>query len=325
MHSHNLSHWEHDHTFAQDERRPGESRTLIVIAITATMMVIEIFAGIHYGSMALLADGLHMASHTVALGITAFAYYYARHHARDRNFSFGTGKVNSLGGFTGAILLAVFAFYMAIESLGRLVVPVEIAFNQAIVVAVLGLVVNGVSVFILGADGHSHGHDHHHDHGHSHDHHHSHSGHSHHHHEHDHNLKSAYLHVMADALTSVLAIVALLCAKYFGWVWMDPIMGLVGAALVAKWSYGLMGTTAAVLLDRQAPEALQDTIRNAIEEDGDSLVTDLHVWCIGPGIHAAEVTLVAHNPPSPNEYKSRIPKSDDLVHVSVEIHLCGRH
>ena len=197
MHSHNLSQWEHDHTFAQDERRPGESRTLIVIAITATMMVVEIFAGIHYGSMALLADGLHMASHTVALGITAFAYYYARRHARDRNFSFGTGKVNSLGGFTGAILLAVFAFYMAIESLERLVDPVEIAFNQAIVVAVLGLVVNGVSVFILGADGHNHGHDHHLDHGHSHDHHHSHSGHSHHHHEHDHNLKSAYLHVMA--------------------------------------------------------------------------------------------------------------------------------
>lgn len=309
MHNENLNQWQHDHTFAQDQRKPGESRTLIVIVVTALMMVVEIFAGIHYGSMALLADGLHMASHTVALGITAFAYVYARRHARNRVFSFGTGKVNALGGFTGAVLLAIFALYMGFESVARLINPVEIAFNQAIVVAVLGLLVNGASVFILGVDDHGH------------DHHHSHEQSDHHHH-HDHNLKSAYLHVMADALTSLLAIVALLSAKYFGWVWMDPIMGVVGALLVARWSYGLLGTTASVLLDRQAPEKLQEIIREAVEQDGDSRVTDLHVWSIGPGIYSAQIALVAHNPSAPDEYKDRIPKSAGLVHVAIEVHIC---
>ena len=313
MHNQNLNQWHHDHTFAQDQRKPGESRTLIVIFITALMMVVEIFAGIHYGSMALLADGLHMASHAVALGITAFAYVYARRHARNRKFSFGTGKVNALGGFTGAVLLAIFALYMGFESVARLVNPVEIAFNQAIAVAVLGLLVNGASVFILGV--HDHGHDHH-----SHD---EQFDHHHHHHHHDHNLKSAYLHVMADALTSLLAIVALLSAKYFGWVWMDPIMGVVGAVLVARWSYGLLGATASVLLDRQAPRKLQETIREAVERDGDSRVTDLHVWSIGPGIYSAQVTLVAHSPAAPDEYKGRIPKSAGVVHITVEIHVCG--
>ena len=311
MHNDNLNHWHHDHTFTQDQRRPGETRTLIVIVVTALMMVVEIFAGIYYGSMALLADGLHMASHTVALGITAFAYVYARRHARNRMFSFGTGKVNALGGFTGAVLLAIFALYMGFESVVRLINPVDIAFNQAIVVAVLGLLVNGASVFILGVD--DHGHDHHHSHEHS----------GRHHHYHDHNLKSAHLHVMADALTSLLAIVALLSAKYFGWVWMDPIMGMVGAVLVARWSYGLLGTTASVLLDRQAPESLQNTIREAIEQDGDSRVTDLHVWSIGPGIYSAQIALVAHQPAAPDEYKYRIPENIGLVHINVEVQVCG--
>ena len=312
MHSENLSHWEHDHTFSQDQRKPGESRTLIVIAVTATMMIVEIAAGIRYGSMALLADGLHMASHTAALGITAFAYVYARRHARNRAFSFGTGKVNSLGGFTGAVLLAVFAVFMGFESIVRLFNPVEIAFNQAIFVAVLGLLVNGASVFILNSDDHGHAH-HHHDRDH---HDHAHHGH------HDHNLRSAYLHVLADALTSILAIVALVCAKYFGWIWMDPMMGLVGAALVARWSYGLLGQTAAVLLDRQAPGDRPDTIRQAIEVDGDSRVTDLHVWSIGPGIYSAQVTLVAHEPASPHEYRRRLAELADVVHLSIEIHTC---
>lgn len=310
MHKDNLKHWHHDHTFAQDQRRPGESRTLVVISVTALMMVVEISAGIQFGSMALLADGLHMASHAVALGIAAFAYVFARRHARDRNFSFGTGKVNALGGFSGAVLLAIFALYMGFESVVRLVNPVNIAFNQAIVVAVLGLLVNGASVLILGVDDHEH------------DLHHEHS--DHHHHHHDHNLKSAYLHVMADALTSLLAIVALLSAKYFGWVWMDPIMGLVGAVLVARWSYGLLGTTAFVLLDRQAPEELQTAVQDAIERDGDSRVTDLHVWSIGPGIFSAQIALVAHDPATPDEYKGRIPRSVGLVHTSVEVHVCGR-
>lgn len=307
MHRDNLSHWNHDHTFDHDQRRPGESRTQIVIAITAVMMVVEIVAGLNFGSMALLADGLHMASHAVALGIAAFAYAYARRHARNRKFSFGTGKVNALGGFAGAILLAIFALYMGIESLLRLINPVDIAFNQAIVVAVLGLVVNGASVFILGIGDHGHDHQKYEPSGH---------------HHHDHNLKSAYFHVLADALTSLLAILALLSAKYLGWAWMDPVMGLVGALLVARWSFGLLSSTASVLLDRQASETLQTVIRDAIEDDGDSRVTDLHVWSIGPEIYSAQVALVAHNPATPDEYKGRIPRAAGLVHVAVEVHVC---
>jgi len=253
MHSHNIEHWHHDHTFAQDKRRFGESRTLIVIGITAVMMTIELIAGVMYGSMALLADGLHMASHTTALGITVLAYVYARRNARNSQYSFGTGKVNALGGFTGAVLLAIFAVFMAFESMLRLVNPVEIVFNQAIFVAALGLVVNGVSVYILGGEDHNHGHHHE-------------PGSGGHHHD-DHNLKSAYLHVIADALTSVLAIFALLAAKYFGFIWMDPVMGVVGAVLVARWSYGLLGSTSAVLLDRQAPETLREEIREIFEAD----------------------------------------------------------
>ncbi|MCB1672206.1 MAG: CDF family Co(II)/Ni(II) efflux transporter DmeF [Gammaproteobacteria bacterium] len=311
MHKNDPSLWQHDHSFGQDRRRPGETRTQIVIVITAITMVVEIAAGIQFGSMALLADGLHMASHTVALSITAFAYAYARRHAHNRTFSFGTGKVNALGGFTGAVLLAIFSLYMGLESITRLLNPVNIVFNQAIAVSVLGLIVNGASVFILGV--HDHGHDHH-------------SGHGHHRHDydhhHDHNLKSAYLHVMADALTSLLAIFALLSAKYFGIVWMDPVMGLFGAVLVARWSYGLLGTTAAVLLDRQAPEQLQQLIRDSIEEDGDSQITDLHVWSIGPEIYSAQIAVVAHNPVSPGAYKERIPAAAGLVHLAIEIHAC---
>jgi cation diffusion facilitator family transporter len=304
MHSHNIQRWHHDHTFAQDRRRPGEARTLIVIGITAVMMAVELSAGVLFGSMALLADGLHMASHAVALSITAFAYVYARRNARNSQYSFGTGKVNALGGFTGAVLLAIFSLFMGFESILRFVTPVEIVFNQAIMVAVLGLLVNGASVFILGVEDHGHDHHHHSD------------------HHHDHNLKSAYLHVMADALTSVLAIFALLTAKYFGLVWMDPTMGIVGAVLVARWSYGLLCSTSAVLLDRQASESLRARIQQLIEADNDTQVTDLHVWSIGPEIYSAQIAVVGHNPLAPAEYKSLLPKSLGLVHVSVEVHVC---
>lgn len=311
MHEHNLQAWQHEHTFDQDQRRPGESKTLIVIAITAIMMVVEISAGILYGSMALLADGLHMASHTVALAITAFAYIYARRHASNRGFSFGTGKVNALGGFTGALVLVIFAVFMVVESIERLLNPVAIVFNQAIAVAVLGLLVNALCAFILGVHDHDHDHDHgHHD---SHDHH------------HDHNLTSAYLHVLADALTSVLAIVALVAAKYYGFMWMDPVMGIVGAILIARWSYGLLKTTSAVLLDKQAPKPLREHIKLALEGDDDSRVTDLHVWSIGPNIYSALITVVAHNPATANDYKARLPASLGLVHVTVEVHVCDQH
>lgn len=304
MHFDNLHLWQHTHTFGQDQRRPGERRTMIVIALTGSMMVVEIAAGIILGSMALLADGLHMASHAVALGVNAFAYIYARRHAHDRRYSFGTGKINTLGGFSGAVLLAVFALLMAWESFGRLIQPVEIIYNQAILVAVLGLLVNGISVFILGTD------DVHDDDDHTHENH------------HDHNLKSAYLHVMADALTSFLAIVALLTAKYLGLIWMDPAMGIVGAILVARWSYGLLQSTSLILLDRQGPQTLCRSIKEIIEGDQDSKVADLHLWSIGPNIYAVVMTVVAREPATPEEYRARIPKHLGLVHVSLEIHQC---
>lgn len=303
MHHDNLQHWQHTHAFGQDRKRPGELRTIIVIAITATMMVVEITTGIVFGSMALLADGLHMASHAAALTINAFAYIYARRHAHDTKYSFGTGKVNALGGFTGAILLAIFALIMAWESVERIIYPVEIAYNQAIFVAVLGLIVNGASVFILG---------------HHHEHHHEHNGHEHH---HDHNLRSAYLHVLADALTSLLAIVALLVAKYIGLIWMDPLMGIVGAILVSRWSLGLLRTTSAVLLDSQGPEHIQSKIIQCIEDD-DNRVADLHLWSIGPNIYGAIISVVAHDPQPPEHYKELIPSNLGLVHVTVEVHKC---
>jgi cation diffusion facilitator family transporter len=311
MHSENLHLWQHSHAAGQDVRRSGERRTFIVIAITGTMMVVEIVAGILFGSMALLADGLHMASHAAALSISAFAYVYARRHAHDTRFSFGTGKVNALGGFSGALLLALFAFVMAWESFHRLVSPADIIFNQAIFVAVMGLVVNGVCVAILGKSDHARDDVHRHD------------DQEHHAHHHDHNLASAYLHVLADALTSVLAIVALLAAKYLGAVWMDPGMGVLGAILVARWSVGLLRITSGVLLDWQGPEIVRNEIAKRIEEDGDSRVADLHLWSIGPDVYAATMTVVAHEPASPDQYRARISGNMALAHISIEVHRAG--
>ena len=310
MHNDNLHLWQHKHTLGQDVKRPGELRTIIVIIITGIMMVVEITTGIIFGSMALLADGLHMASHAAALSINVFAYIYARRYAHDRRYSFGTGKVNALGGFTGAVLLAIFALIMAGESVERMINPIEIAFNQAIFVAVLGLIVNGASVFILG-----HHHRHHHHDAHEHDD----SEHSHH---HDHNLRAAYLHVLADALTSLLAIFALLAAKYFGLIWMDPLMGILGAFLVFRWSLGLLRSTSAILLDKQGSEEIQEMIRKRVEDDGDSRVVDLHFWSIGPNIYSVLLSIVAHHPKSPEHYKESIPSDLGLVHVTVEVHQC---
>src|SRR5262245_29022087 len=317
-----LARWRHEHSFGQDRRRPGESRTQLVIAITATMMVVEIAAGVLFGSMALLADGLHMASHAVALGINAYAYAYARRHAHDASYSFGTGKVNTLGGFTGAVLLAAFALLMVSESVQRLVTPVPIAFNQAIWVAVLGLVVNGVSMLILGHRHDGHGHDDDHDHDHD-DHDHDHDGHEHARGGHDHNLASAYLHVLADALTSLLAIVALLAAKYFGLTWMDPLMGLVGAVLVARWSFGLLKTTTAVLLDRSASDEARAAVKEAIERVDGNRVVDLHVWCIGLNLYAVVLTVVTPQPRAPEHYKALLPADLHIVHATVEVYAAG--
>ena len=292
-----MSRWRHSHAFGQDKKQSGEFRTFIVIAITSSMMLVEIVAGLAFGSMALLADGLHMGSHTIALSINAFAYVYARHNANNERYSFGTGKVNTLGGYTGAILLAVVASMMAWESVERLIAPISIAFNQAIIVAVLGLVVNGASVFILGIN----------------------QGHEHEHHRHDHNLRSAYFHVLADAITSLLAIFALLVGKYFGAVWMDSVMGVVGAALVARWSLGLLKSTGVILLDQQSSKETQDSIRKTIEND-DNRIVDLHLWAVGPDIYSAVISIVSRFPQQPEYYKSLLANDLTLDHVSIEVH-----
>jgi len=296
MHTQSFGELQHDHTFGQDVARAGELETRLVIILTGAMMVIEILGGVAFGSMALLADGLHMGSHTVALGLSAFAYLYARRHASDAEFTFGTGKVHSLAGFTGALLLAVFALTIAWESVSRLAHPVPIVFDQAIAVAVLGLLVNGLSVRILEA-GHAH-HD-------------------------DHNVRSAYLHVLADALTSLLAIVALVAGKLVGWVWMDAVMGLVGAGLIGRWSWQLLQPTSAVLLDHQAPAFVCGAIREAIEAERDHRITDLHVWTIGPGLYAAIIGVATHEPRPMAYYKSLIPPHLGVAHATVEIHPCG--
>ena len=337
MHATNLAGWEHDHSFGLDRRQPGERRTLIVVGLTAVTMVVEIVAGLAFGSMALLADGLHMASHAVALSLAVFAYMYCRRHAGDPRFAFGTGKVNSLGGYTSALLLAGFAIYMAVESVARLVAPVPIAFDGAIVVAFVGLIVNGVSVFILdvrpkapdddveahhdGPGGHGHAHHHGYGHSHGHGHHHGHGrSHGHGHHQ-DHNLRGAYLHVLADALTSLLAIVALFTGKYFGMIWMDPAMGIVGAILVGRWAYGLLRVSGHTLLDRQAPDEVQDAVRRPIEDYRDTRVAALHVWSIGPGLFAADIAVVSHEPEEPSVYKELLAGAG-LAHVTVEVHRC---
>jgi cation diffusion facilitator family transporter len=269
------------------------------------MMVIEITTGLAYGSMALLADGLHMGSHTAALGITTIAYIYTRRRATDSRFSFGTGKVNAFAGYTSAVLLALFALLMAYESINRLFNPVQIGFNQAIIVAVLGLLVNGVSMLMLGGAHHDHDHEHpqHHGHGHT-----------------DHNLRAAYLHVLADALTSLLAIFALLAGKFLALNWMDPLVGVVGAVLVARWSLGLIRDTSSILLDHQAPDAMLERTRSAIEGVGNNHVTDLHIWSIGPGIYSASLAVVSGTPKPPEHYKALIPGDLGIVHTVVEVH-----
>ena len=302
MHTESVERWVHDHTFGQDRRKSAERRTLAVSVVTVLTMIVEIGAGIAFGSMALLADGLHMGSHASALAISVFAYRYTRTHATDARFNFGTGKVNSLAGFTSATILALIALAMIWESVGRFLSPVAIQFNQAILVALLGLIVNGACLAILG--GHGSYRNGHHDH-------------------HDHNFRSAYLHVLADALTSVLAIFALLFGKYLGQPWLDPFMGLVGATLVVRWSWGFLRSSARVLLDLQAPDEVLASIRKAIESEGDNRVSDLHVWSVGPGIYAAEIAIVSSHPQAPDDYYKLLPGELGLVHVTVETHRCA--
>jgi cation diffusion facilitator family transporter len=313
--------------FGQDRKKSAERRTLAVVLITIVTMVVEIAAGIAFGSMALLADGLHMGSHASALAISVFAYYYTRRHANDSRFNFGTGKVNFLAAFASAVMLVLFAFFMVGESVKRFIAPVPIAFDLAILVAILGLVVNGACLFILGGGGDSHDHS---GHAHSHEHLHSpansHDTHSHPHHDFkrsDHNLWAAYLHVLADALTSLLAIFALLGGKYLGLNWLDPVIGIIGAVLVLRWSWGLLGSSARVLLDMQAPNEIREKIRAVVESDGDNRVSDLHVWVVGPDIYAAEISLVSSQPVVMEESLVRAANELGIVHITIEKQLCN--
>ena len=317
---HDLSGWQHSHSY-DPGNRGAERRTWLVVAITAATMVAEIVAGLLTGSMALLADGWHMSTHVVALSIAGIAYWLARRWSRDERFAFGTWKIEVLGAFSSALLLGVVAIAMIVESVVRLVTPAPINFVPALWVAGVGLVVNLASALVLG-----HGHDeHHHDHGDGHRHEHG-DGHRHDHHEHrrhdDLNLKSAYVHVVADAFTSVLAIVALAAGLWLGWSWLDPVMGLVGAAVILWWAKGLIADSARVLLDREMDSPVVQQIKQAIESDGDTEIADLHVWRVGRASHAAVVTVVADNPQPPDAYRSRLSGIVSLMHVSVEVNRC---
>jgi cation diffusion facilitator family transporter len=307
MHRTHLSRWQHSHDFALDSST-AERRTRVVIGLTATMMVVEIAAGTVFNSMALLADGWHMSTHVAAFLITAFAYHFSRRHGADPRYSFGTGKMGVLGGFASAVLLSVIALLMAGESVHRFFAPTPIRFNQAIGVAVTGLLVNLVSAFLFKGGAHHHHGD-------------APAGHAHPHH--DLNLRAAYIHVLADALTSVTAIVALVSGKFFGWIWLDPVMGLVGSAVVSVWAYSLVRDTGGILLDR-TPEStdLPEEIRRAVEGDGDSLITDLHVWQVGAGRFAAIVSIVAHDPKPAQAYQEMLREHEELVHVTIEVRVC---
>lgn len=329
MRTHDLSLWQHDHVFGLDTRQSSERRTHWVIGLTFVTMVVELVAGYLTGSMALTADGWHMSTHAVALAITAFAYAFARNNARNPRFTFGTGKVGTLGGFTSAVVLALVALLMAAESIHRLVEPVTVKFEEAIAVAVIGLVVNLVSVGMLGH------HDHGHDHGHAHDDHDDHDDHDHDDHDHDHdhdhqardshkdhNLRAAYLHVLADALTSFTAIFALIGGMFLGWVWLDPLMGIVGSLVIAVWAKGLLQESGKVLLDAEENTPLRQKILHTLAEVEDLEVTDLHLWRVGMGDHACIVSLVTHTNHSMETIKSRLSTIEGLRHITVEINLC---
>lgn len=304
---------DHHHVFLGAEHQRNERRVWLVIALTASMMVAEILAGKLYGSMALVADGWHMSTHAGAMLITALAYGYARRHAANPRFSFGTGKMGDLAGFASAVVLAIVALLIAWESFLRLTNPVPIRFEQAIAVAVIGLVVNLVSARLLHG-GHGH---HHHGHDHGHDHHHA--DHDHGRHGHDNNLRAAYLHVLADALTSVLAIAALLVGRSYGWLWADPAMGVVGALVIARWSWGLIRDAGSVLLDAPAegPQVRQE-IEDILAATGDTL-KDLHVWQIGPGHFAAIISVASATPQPAQHYKALLLPVHELSHVTVEV------
>ena len=323
MHAHPIESWRHEHVFLGADHLRNERRTRIVVGLTLLMMVAEIAAGSIYGSMALLADGWHMATHAGALTVSSAAYVFARRHARSERFAFGTGKVGDLAGFGSALILACIAAVIGYESVVRLVQPSTIRFDEAIVVAVIGLLVNLASAALLG---HAPD-DHHHDHDHEHDHDHAPHGEEAHAPVHsDLNLRSAHLHVLADAMTSVFAIAALGAGRLLGWNWMDAVCGIVGAAVILYWSFGLLRDTGAVLLDVDADPGTLARIRSRIEAQRGDRVTDLHVWRVGPGHLAAIVSVVTDALRPPEHYKQLLAGIGRLAHVTVEVQLCpGDH
>ncbi|THG78392.1 CDF family Co(II)/Ni(II) efflux transporter DmeF [Pseudomonas sp. A-1] len=317
MHADKLSRWMHDHVF-DTGNSAAERSTRVVMWITAATMVVEIAAGWWFNSMALLADGWHMSSHAVAIGLSALAYATARRYARDPRFAFGTWKIEILGGFSSAIFLLGVAVMMVVGSVERILSPQPIQYLEAIAIAILGLLVNLVCALILGKA-------HHHDHGHSHGHGHEH-GHDHHDHHHDLNLKSAYLHVITDAATSVLAIVALFGGWLYGWAWLDPLMGIVGAVLVAVWARGLIVDTGKVLLDREMDHPVVDEIREVVEtasDAGATRIADLHVWRVGKQVYSCAMTVVTQDATlTPDDVRERLSVHEEIVHSTIEIHHC---
>lgn len=318
MHSHSIEDFRHSHVFLGDAHERNERKTWIVIAICAVMMAAEIAGGLWFGSVALIADGLHMSTHAGALLIAALAYTYSRRYARDERLSFGTGKLGDLAAFASAIVLAMVALWIGYESLDRLLHPVVIAFDQAIPIAALGLGVNLVSAYLLRDE-----HDHHHEHhaGHEHD------THADHHHgvHRDHNLRAAFVHVAADAAVSVLVILGLVLARQFGWVWMDPLAGLVATVVILSWSWSLVRSAGAVLLDMSPDPELAREIAALLEQNGDR-IADLHLWRVGPGHLAAVISLVSDRPEAPDAYKKLLGGLSSLSHVTVEVQRCpGAH
>ena len=322
----------HSHVFLGAGHEANERRTWGVIALCTAMMAAEIVGGLMFGSIALVADGLHMSTHAAALLLAALAYSYARRHAGDARFSFGTGKLGDLAGFASAVVLAMIALLIGYEAVTRFLAPVPIHYGEATAIAALGLAVNVASVLMLGGGhdhghghAHHHGHDHHHDHdhdddddhGHGHDHH-DHGDHRHHSHR-DNNLRAALVHVMADAAVSLLVIFGLLLGRFLGWAWMDPVVGLAGAAVISAWSYALIRDTGRVLLDMTPDADLAENIRMAMERDGDRLC-DLHLWRLGPGHIGAIVSLTTAMPRAPAFYRERLAAFRALSHVTIEVH-----
>jgi cation diffusion facilitator family transporter len=295
----------HSHVFLGEGHDKNERRTWAVIALCAVMMVAEIVGGLLFGSIALVADGLHMSTHASALLLAALAYRYARRHADDPRFSFGTGKLGDLAGFSSAIVLAMIATLIGYEAVSRLMAPVPISFNEAIPIAVLGLIVNIASALLLGGGDHDHGHSHEHEHEHGNAH-------------RDNNMRAAIIHVLADAVVSVLVIAGLVLARTFGWLFMDPVAGIIGAAVIASWSYGLIRDTGAILLDMNPDRGMAEKVRATIERDGDRL-EDLHLWRLGPGHLGAILSVVTAKPRDASHYRRLLSHFHNLSHVTVEV------